>query len=363
MSTQSPAAVEVRGLSKNYGSVVALKDVDLRINAGEYFALLGPSGGGKTTLLRTIGGFHKPTAGQVLLHGRDVSALPPDKRPTSMVFQSYALFPHMTVTQNVGYGLSLTKLPRNVIREKTEAMLEMVDLTGYGARKPHELSGGQQQRVQLARSLVLDRDILLLDEPLAALDAQLRKEMCLELKHLQRKVGITFIHVTHNQEEAMTVADRIALIANGELVEQGTAREVYETPRRRFTAGFVGENNILDGEITKIARNGVHVETGAGEVLAQPGANPVAVGAFVSVSVRSELVRLAKNDQDNGPGLRGTYRETVYLGLTTSHRVLLSDGTEMVARAVSDPSATAPPAPGAPIKLVWPDGAARLLTN
>ncbi|MFK7942695.1 MAG: ABC transporter ATP-binding protein, partial [Paracoccaceae bacterium] len=197
-------AVEVRNLAKHYGSVRALDGVDLNIGAGEYFVLLGPSGGGKTTLLRTIGGFHKPTAGRVLLHGDDVSHLPPDKRPTSMVFQSYALFPHMTVSRNVGYGLVLAGLPADQIAAKVEAMLVMVGLTGLGSRKPHELSGGQQQRVQLARALVLDRDILLLDEPLAALDAQLRKDMCLELKHLQEKVGITFIHVTHNQEEAMT---------------------------------------------------------------------------------------------------------------------------------------------------------------
>ena len=230
MDAKRPAAVEVSNLAKHYGPVVALKNVDLTIEAGEYFVLLGPSGGGKTTLLRTIGGFHKPTAGKVILHGQDVSGLPPDKRPTSMVFQSYALFPHMTVAQNVGYGLTLTRQPREEIRSRTEAMLDMVGLTGYGERRPHELSGGQQQRVQLARSLVLDRDILLLDEPLAALDAKLRKDMCLELKHLQEKVGITFVHVTHNQEEAMTIADRIALIADGELVEEGTARDIYEAP-------------------------------------------------------------------------------------------------------------------------------------
>jgi ABC-type Fe3+/spermidine/putrescine transport system ATPase subunit len=329
-------AVEVRDLAKHYGSVKALRGVDLSIAPGEYFVLLGPSGGGKTTLLRTIGGFNKPTSGQVFLHGRDVSELPPNKRPTSMVFQSYALFPHMTVAGNVGYGLSLTKRPRDEIRDKTEAMLEMVGLTGYGERKPHELSGGQQQRVQLARSLVLDRDILLLDEPLAALDAKLRKDMCLELKHLQEKVGITFIHVTHNQEEAMTVADRIALIADGQLVEQGTASDIYESPKRRFTADFVGENNILDGTVKGVVGEDVTVALAAGDVVVDRRGAAVSVSQNVSISVRSELVHLAASTVElPGESLPATYSESVYLGLTTSHIVRLADGGELMARVIS----------------------------
>ena len=347
-------AVETRGLSKHYGSVRALDGVDVTIGAGEYFVLLGPSGGGKTTLLRTIGGFHRPTAGQVLLHGQDVSDKPPEVRPTGMVFQAYALFPHMTVAQNVGYGLKLAKRPAAEAAQKVDAMLETVGLTGLGGRKPHELSGGQQQRVQLARALVLDRDILLLDEPLAALDAQLRKDMCLELKHLQQEVGITFIHVTHNQEEAMTVADRIALIADGKLVEQGSAREVYEAPRRRFTASFVGENNLLEGRITAASTDRVDVETGGGAITVPPvpGASE---GASASVSIRSELVALSGAETAK---LTGTYRESVYLGLTTSHRIALTDGTEITAREVS--GTTPPPEPGATVHLTWPDAAARL---
>ena len=233
-------AVEVRNLCKNYGDFVALKNVNVSIGAGEYFVLLGPSGGGKTTLLRTIGGFHKPTSGEVLLHVKEVGHLPPDKRSTTMVFQAYALFPHMTVAQNVGYGLKVAGMAKAQMADEVAKALEMVGLTRFAARKPHELSGGQQQRVQLARAIVLDRDILLLDEPLAALDAQLRKDMCLELKHLQEKVGITFIHVTHNQEEAMTVADRIALVAGGRLVEHGNARDIYRAPDKTFTASIVG---------------------------------------------------------------------------------------------------------------------------
>ena len=364
MNVERPVAVEVRGLGKHYGSVVALNNVSLTIGAGEYFALLGPSGGGKTTLLRTIGGFNRPTAGEVLLHGRDVSGLPPDKRPTSMVFQSYALFPHMTVAGNVGYGLSLMKMPRDEIRSRIEAMLELVGLTGYDERKPHELSGGQQQRVQLARSLVLDRDILLLDEPLAALDAQLRKDMCLELKHLQEKVGITFIHVTHNQEEAMTVADRIALIADGELVEQGTARQMYETPERRFTAEFVGENNVLAGIIASIDGDRADVDTGAGMITVEHRGRSVAVGDRVTVSVRSELVEMVvTSGEAEGYGLNGAYRETVYLGLTSSHRVVLANGMEMTARVVSGAGAALAPEIDQPVKVRWKPGAARLHTD
>ncbi|MGD1922791.1 MAG: ABC transporter ATP-binding protein [Paracoccaceae bacterium] len=347
-------AVETRALTKHYGSVRALDGVDVTIRAGEYFVLLGPSGGGKTTLLRTIGGFHRPTSGQVLLHGTDVSDQPPDKRPTGMVFQAYALFPHMTVAQNVGYGLRLAKLPSDQIADKVATMLETVGLDGLGNRKPHELSGGQQQRVQLARALVLDRDILLLDEPLAALDAQLRKDMCLELKHLQEKVGITFIHVTHNQEEAMTVADRIALIADGKLVEQGSAREVYEAPNRRFTASFVGENNLLDGRITSVSGGIATVETGGGAI-SLPSIDTASQGAKAAVSIRSELVALSTAEDAQ---ISGTYVESVYLGLTTSHRVALADGSQITARVVSGTGAT--PEPGAPVHLSWPADAARL---
>lgn len=363
MNENKPAAVEVQGLAKHYGSVVALKEVDLSISAGEYYVLLGPSGGGKTTLLRTIGGFHRPTRGRVLLHGQDVTEFPPDKRPTSMVFQSYALFPHMTVMGNVGYGLSLAKIPKDEIVARSEAILEMVGLTGYGDRKPHELSGGQQQRVQLARSLVLDRDILLLDEPLAALDAQLRKDMCLELKHLQEQVGITFVHVTHNQEEAMTVGDRIALIADGEIVEEGKTRQIYEAPQARFTAEFIGENNILDGKVKSLEHGKVAVDVGVGEISMATPEIAVSQGEAVSVSIRSEQLEMVEvnsippKQADNT--LYGTFSEAVYLGLTTSHRVKLDNGMELNVRAISRNSASIPGV-GALVKITWPADAPRL---
>ncbi|MFY0691719.1 MAG: ABC transporter ATP-binding protein [Paracoccaceae bacterium] len=366
MTTLKPAAVEVRGLAKHYGSVIALQDVNLTIAAGEYFVLLGPSGGGKTTLLRTIGGFHKPTKGSVLLHGHDVSHLPPDKRPTSMVFQSYALFPHMTVLQNVGYGLKVAGMSKSENQQKSAAALELVGLTGFADRKPHELSGGQQQRVQLARAMVLERDILLLDEPLAALDAQLRKDMCLELKHLQEKVGITFIHVTHNQEEAMTVADRIALIASGELVEHGVARDIYRAPERAFTASFVGENNILSGSVSDVSGSEVKVSVGNGaELLVDRRDQTVSTGDKVTLSIRSELTRMAPGDGAGiatpGHSIAGAYHEAVYLGLTTSHLVSAGTGHDLVSRVVDDLDVI--PQKDQPVTMYWKPGDLRLHTN
>ncbi len=353
-------AVEAVDLSKSYGSVRALRNVDVAIAKGEYFVLLGPSGGGKTTLLRLIGGFLKPTGGKVLIDGKDVSHLPPDKRPTSMVFQSFALFPHMTVAQNVGYGLKLKKLPPETIERKVSAMLETVGLSGYEDRRVWELSGGQQQRVQLARSLVLETDILLLDEPLAALDAKLRKEMCFWLKQLQERVGITFIHVTHNQEEAMSVADRIAIVSGGELVEAGTVRDVYEHPRRRFTADFIGENNILDGTVK--ATNGTlsDIDLGFATIPVPHRELTPAPGAAAAVSVRSERMRLAREPADGAPSLPVSYVEEFYLGLVTRHQLRLPDGREINVRSLSDRQAPHAFAPGETAYVTWATDDGRL---
>jgi len=355
MSNSEIPAVEVSGLAKSFGPVDALKGIDLEVESGQYFVLLGPSGSGKTTLLRLIGGFSRATRGRVLLHGVDVTNLPPDKRPTSMVFQSYALFPHMTVSRNVGYGLRLKRLAAAEIAERTDAMLEMVGLAGLGNRQPHELSGGQQQRVQLARSLVLERDILLLDEPLASLDANLRKDMCFELKRLQEKIGITFIHVTHNQEEAMTVADRIAVMADGELVEVGTAKQIYERPEKRFTASFIGENNLFDGTVTSVSGATARIDLGVGVITVERGNLDVKEGARLSVSIRSELVELLPNGAPAGSTwetLSGTYLETVYLGLVSAHIVVLEDGGEIHVRQLSG-SGDSRPKTGETVRVGW----------
>lgn len=362
--TEQDIAVETLALSKHYGAVRALDAVDVQIDSGQYFVLLGPSGGGKTTLLRLIGGFVRPSAGRVLLHGHDVSDLPPNLRPTAMVFQSYALFPHMTVERNIGYGLRLRKLPRDKIERQVGDMLALVGLEGLAGRMPHELSGGQQQRVQLARALVLEADILLLDEPLAALDAKLRKDMCLELKRIQEQVGITFIHVTHNQEEAMTVADRIALIADGKLVEEGSPREIYQRPRKRFTADFVGETNIFDGKVMAVDAGRVGIDLGFAGVDARTDASGLRSGDPVAVSVRSEMLTLQASAPagDDWQTIPASYVKEIYLGLTTAHRLRLPNDAEVVVQDLSHgerPAFTA----GQALFLAWRTGDASLHTD
>ena len=271
-----------------------------------------------------------------------------------MVFQSFALFPHMTVAQNVGYGLRLRKLPKSEIADRVATMLDMVGMIGFDQRMPHELSGGQQQRVQLARSLVLETEILLLDEPLASLDANLRKDMCIELKRLQEKVGITFVHVTHNQEEAMTVADDLAIIASGELVEVGKANDLYENPLRRFTADFIGENNIFDGSVTQIVEGLATIDIGFAAVAVDPRGQKVTIGDKVSLSVRSELLQtLDKNDDGPLQRLTGVHRETVYLGLTTSELIALPDGKEIMVRNLSGASEGPAITEGENISVGW----------
>jgi ABC-type Fe3+/spermidine/putrescine transport system ATPase subunit len=333
-------AIEVKNLVKTYGNVYALKNVDLNIADGEYFVLLGPSGGGKTTLLRSIGGFIRPDSGSVNIKGQNVDDLPPDRRPTSMVFQGFALFPHMNVSQNIGYGLKLKSIDKNIIENKVNKMMDLVGLKGLSNRMPHELSGGQQQRVQLARALILENDVLLLDEPLSALDAQLRKDMCIELKRLQKTVGISFVHVTHNQEEAMSVADRIAIIADGEMVEQGTPKEIYSNPKNKFTAEFIGEKNIFEGRIKDFNKTKVVVDIDNDNVEIANNNYKVKKNQKVSLSIKAESIQIKKisktNSKVSNNQIVGQISEITFLGQFVRYLVVLNNNQEIQVRSYEE---------------------------
>ena len=333
-------AIEVKNLVKTYGNVYALKNVDLNIADGEYFVLLGPSGGGKTTLLRSIGGFIRPDSGSVNIKGQNVDDLPPDRRPTSMVFQGFALFPHMNVSQNIGYGLKLKSIDKNIIENKVNKMMDLVGLKGLSNRMPHELSGGQQQRVQLARALILENDVLLLDEPLSALDAQLRKDMCIELKRLQKTVGISFVHVTHNQEEAMSVADRIAIIADGEMVEQGTPKEIYSNPKNKFTAEFIGEKNIFEGKIKDFNKTKVVVDIDNDNIEFANNNYKVKKNQKVSLSIKSESIQIKKisktNSKVSNNQIVGKISEITFLGQFVRYLVVLNNKQEIQVRSYEE---------------------------
>jgi spermidine/putrescine ABC transporter ATP-binding subunit len=319
--------VELDNVSKHFGGLTAVDAVTLGIRRGEFLTLLGPSGCGKTTLLRMIAGFAMPDSGRVRLGGRDVTDLPPYRRDVTTVFQQYALFPHMNVFNNVAFGLQRRRAAREVITRRVKDALEMVRLSGLDERTPTELSGGQQQRVALARALVLEPRVLLLDEPLAALDLKLRKQMQLELKGLQRRLGISFIYVTHDQEEALTMSDRIVVMNAGHVEQIGRAEEIYERPVSEFVAGFIGMSNIIEGTVAEV-RDGVSVINIANVSIAVQG-NGVAVGERIRLMVRPEKIKLSATSTDRG--LRGQIESAVYLGESTQWRVALDGGQAITA--------------------------------
>ena len=317
--------LDIRGLSKRFGygkgEVTALHEVSFKIAEGEFFTLLGPSGCGKTTLLRLIAGFTGPSGGSLVLDGKDIAAMPPNQRPVNTVFQSYALFPHMTVGQNVAFALEAQGRPKSEIEPAVDRMLTLVQLLHLKNRKSSELSGGQQQRVALARALVAKPRILLLDEPLSALDMKLRKDMQIELKRLQRETGLTFIFVTHDQEEALTMSDRIAVMSGGRVQQIATPRELYDRPANRFVAGFIGESNFLSAK----AQGGV-VQVGEGSVaLAEAADGPQ------TLMIRPEHVVLSANAPD-ALQLQATVAQLVFFGTDTHVYLTLADGTKLVAR-------------------------------
>ena len=334
-SAPVPAAVRLESVEKHYGDVVAVAGVDLEVRDGEFFSMLGPSGSGKTTTLRMIAGFELPTSGRILLHGADVTAIPPFDRDVNTVFQDYALFPHMTVGDNVAYGLVVRKVPKADRLSRVTEALRMVRLEGYEKRKPSQLSGGQRQRVALARALVNRPRVLLLDEPLGALDLKLREEMQIELKAIQQAVGITFIYVTHDQEEALTMSDRLAVFNQGRIEQIGAPAEVYERPLTRFVAGFVGTSNLLRGEAAE-------------RILGSTG----------TFTIRPEKIRLAAPDAEVGPdetSATGIVRGVVYLGPDTRYVVTLDAGGELVVtqQNLSTSSTEALAQEGKAVRLVW----------
>ena len=328
-------AIELVAIAKSFhsrrGDVKAVEHVDLVIGVGEFFSLLGPSGCGKTTTLRMIGGFEEPTAGEILLHGKNVVGVPPNHRDVNMVFQSYALFPHMSVFENVAFGLRRKSVPRSETVRRVGEMLELVQLEGKSDRRPRELSGGQQQRVALARALVNRPRALLLDEPLAALDLKLRQAMQGELKRIQREVGITFVFVTHDQNEALTMSDRLVVMNAGRIEQLGGPREVYEHPRTRFVAGFIGTSNVLIGRVREIDGTTAVLERGADESLVVPHAVEVgaAVGQPLELTVRPEKIVIADHPTPGWCALRGRVTEVVYLGTSTHYAVTTSDGADL----------------------------------
>jgi spermidine/putrescine transport system ATP-binding protein len=329
-------AIELVGVAKEFhsrrGVVAAVERVDLVIGEGEFFSLLGPSGCGKTTTLRMIGGFEEPTDGQILLYGKDVVGVPPNRRDVNMVFQSYALFPHMSVFENVAFGLRRKSVAKDELTRRVNEMLELVQLEGKSDRRPNELSGGQQQRVALARALVNRPRALLLDEPLAALDLKLRQAMQLELKRIQREVGITFVFVTHDQNEALTMSDRLVVMNAGRIEQLGAPREVYERPRTRFVAGFIGTSNLISGKVRSLDGSTAVLEAGADESLVVPEAKAVdaQVGKAIDLTVRPEKIMISTDRPDSGRCmLRGRVSEVVYLGTSTQYAVRTYDGTDL----------------------------------
>ena len=289
------SAVELRDVGKRFGSVVALDRVDLVIRKGEFFSLLGPSGCGKTTTLNLIGGFETVSRGTLLIDGQPMGDTPSHARPVNTVFQSYALFPHMSVADNVGFGLRMKKVPRPERRRAVEEMLRLVSLEGFEERRPGQLSGGQRQRVALARALINHPSVLLLDEPLGALDLKLRKQMQAELTRLQRRVGITFVYVTHDQDEAMSMSDRIAVMDRGQILQVGTPAEIYRDPADRFVMEFIGSPNVFAGRVERLGEGEAHVAIpGVGAVRVGHGGSGLEIGAAAVVLVRPERVRLAR---------------------------------------------------------------------
>jgi spermidine/putrescine transport system ATP-binding protein len=350
-------SVRLHGVSKRFGDLTAVREMDLDIPRGEFFTMLGPSGCGKTTTLRMIAGFEEPSEGKVLLDGEDVTGLPPFKRATNTVFQTYALFPHLSVERNVAFGLQRKRVSKEEIRRRVNEELERVGLAGHANRKPRQLSGGQQQRVALARALVNRPAVLLLDEPLGALDLKLRKQLQVELKRIQQDVGITFVYVTHDQEEALTMSDRIAVMNHGAIEQLGVPEEIYERPRTTFVAGFIGVSNLMPGEVVSTGTGTAELRLDAG-VTVRTGAAGASVGERAHAVVRPEKLQLRRANgaaPDGRASVDGQVESSLYMGTATQVIVRLTDETRMTVLVpnTDEEARRQLPAAGDPARLTW----------
>ena len=347
--------LSLKNVSKAFDDKTVLNSLDLDILDGEFITLLGPSGCGKTTLLRLIAGFEQPDTGAVTLSGHDITHAAPEHRPLNTVFQNYALFPHMSVYDNVAYGLKMEKRPKDEIRQRVDDVLAMVQLQDFARRKPLQLSGGQQQRVAIARAVVKRPQLLLLDEPLSALDYKLRRTMQVELKRLQRELGITFVFVTHDQEEALSMSDRVVVLREGTIQQLGTPREIYERPANLFTARFVGETNLFPGYLTAVEEGGITLDIlGLSRTLQKPGFT-LREGERVNVLLRPEDIRVLAPEDERG--LAGKIVERNYQGSTLDSVIHLEDGTEVLASEFFDEDdPTFDYKLGEPVRVSWVDG-------
>jgi putrescine transport system ATP-binding protein len=364
-ATAAPATLQIRDVVKDFGGgSIAVNHVTLDIHKGEIFALLGSSGCGKTTLLRMLAGFETPTMGSIVLDGLNLAGLPPYLRPINMMFQSYALFPHLTVWDNVAFGLRREGMPKEAIGERVEAMLKLVQLQKYGKRKPHQLSGGQQQRVALARSLAKRPQLMLLDEPLGALDKKLREETQVELVNIIHEVGVTCVMVTHDQEEAMTMATRIAVMSEGKILQVGPPEEIYETPATRFVADFIGNVNLMDGTVAVDEPDMVEIDCGFCRHRVGHGISGN-VGMAVSVAVRPEKIRLSlARPAEEVNQVQATVRDRSYFGSFTVYNLELAGGRRLkVSESNVERHRSDAPAEGQAVWATWPDTAQIVLTQ